>query len=378
MRAGNIKIFVDAHVFDKEFQGAQTFLRELYTRLLLDHPELDIYFGACDTENIRRLFPGLPPENILPYKKRRPGILRLVFDIPAYIKKYRFNFAHFQYTIPKRIAGCQYIVTLHDVLFNDFKKDFNFFFRISRNWLFGSSIRQAPIKTTVSAYSKQQICHYYGIPAAQVHVIPNGVNELLAQGYHSKQAAMEVIYQQFGIRNFILYVSRIEPRKNQLLLLKHFLKLRLYQKDIALVFIGKESMYIPALAEMIAQLDEQQKQSFYWLKQATQADLVAFYRACRLFVYPSKAEGFGIPPLEAAICQAPVLCSSATSMQDFGFFAPYTFDPANEEDFERQLSQMIAAPPADVFINKVAEQVKQRYNWQQSSQLFYQLLQVNQ
>jgi len=105
MAAKKIKLFVDAHSFDKEFQGAQTFIRELYTQLMADHPELDIYFGACDVANIQSIFPQLPAANILPYKKRKTGILRFISDIPAYIKQHQFDFAHFQYITPKKNRG---------------------------------------------------------------------------------------------------------------------------------------------------------------------------------------------------------------------------------------------------------------------------------
>ncbi|MFA6085054.1 glycosyltransferase family 4 protein [Mucilaginibacter sp.] len=377
MATNKIKIFVDAHVFDKEFQGAQTFIRELYTRLLADHPDLDIYFGASNTANISTIFPDLPKANILPYKKRGIGLLRFVFDIPALIKKHQFNFAHFQYVAPKNSPGCKYVVTMHDVLFNDFKQDFSYLYRISRNLLFGNSIKRAHIKTTVSVYSQQRICSYYNIPETDLHVIQNGVNDTLTQFHSSKKEAVEIVAQKFGVRNFILYTSRVEPRKNQLLLFNKYLKLELYKRGIALVFIGKESIKIPALTQLIKGLSDEQKKLFYWIKQVDQPDLAAFYRACRLFVYPSKAEGFGIPPLEAAICKAPVLCSSATAMQSFHFFEPYMFDPVNEKDLERKLSLMIHSPPSDSFTAKVAKQVQQQYNWEKSSNIFYNLIQSN-
>jgi glycosyltransferase involved in cell wall biosynthesis len=377
MAAERIKLFVDAHSFDKEFQGAQTFIRELYNRLLADYPNLDIYIGARNTDNIRKLFPNLPPENILPYKNRGVNVLRFVFDIPAYIKKYRFNFAHFQYISPKKIAGCQYIVTMHDMLFNDFRKDFPLLFSIPRNYLFGQSIKSADIKTTVSTYSKGRICNYYNIADNEVHIIPNGVNNSLMQHQSSKQEAEGMIAQKFGVENFILYTSRIEPRKNQLLLLKKYLRLKLYQKGIALVFIGKESIKTPGFRRLVNSLNTEQKKFFLWISQAEQADLAAFYRACRLFVYPSKAEGFGIPPLEAAICGAPVLCSSETAMKSFGFFNPYTFNPADDIDFEQKLLNMAQEPPDTLFTNQVAQQIEQQYNWQNSSNTFYNLLQAN-
>jgi glycosyltransferase involved in cell wall biosynthesis len=377
METERIKIFVDAHVFDKEFQGAQTFLRELYTQLMARHPELDIYFGARNTDNIKAIFPSLAVSNILRYSKRSSGIFRYLFDIPALIRKHKFQFAHFQYIVPRAISGCRYIVTLHDVLFNDFREDFGFIFRISRNYLFGRSLRQADIKTTVSAYSKQQICWHYGVPPTEVHVIHNGAMDESSGLENTKNDAKEFVRRKFGFSDFILCISRLEPRKNHALLLSKYLELDLYKRNISLVFVGKESAHVPALDKLIRRLDDNQRKHFHWLPQASQSDLKALYQACRLFVYPSKAEGFGIPPLEAATCYAPVLCSSATAMRDFSFFAPYTFDPSNETEFEQKLSQMLDTPPSDQFTGEVAKYVYKYYSWQNSSDLFYDLLQAN-
>jgi glycosyltransferase involved in cell wall biosynthesis len=78
---------------------------------------------------------------------------------------------------------------------------------------------------------------------------------------------------------------------------------------------------------LVKNLNPEQRKLFYWIEQVEQADLNNFYLASRLFVYPSKAEGFGIPPLEAAGFHCPVLCSNATAMKDFDFFEPHIFNP---------------------------------------------------
>jgi glycosyltransferase involved in cell wall biosynthesis len=365
MASKTIRLFVDAHSFDAGFQGTQTFIRELY-------PHLDIYWGVQNVDKIKSIFPSVKPENILPYKKRGASILRFVFDIPAYIKQYQFDYAHFQYLSPLPQAGCKYMVTTHDVLFNDFPAYFSFVYRVSRNFLFGRSIKKAAIKTTVSNYSKERIAHHYNIPANGIKVLANGVNQPQIAG----SEAREVIKTKFGIQNFILYVSRIEPRKNHALLLKKYLKLQLYNQGIPLVFIGDETIVVEALQAEIAKLTAQQKAMFYWFKQVEQNDLDAFYAVCKLFVYPSKAEGFGIPPLEAAVHQAPVLCSSVTAMGDFDFFEPHTFDPDNETDFELKLVAIISHPPSREALKTIAQTILGKYQWQQSAQLFNNLLSI--
>ncbi len=374
VQAKTIKLFVDAHSFDKEYQGTQTFIRELYGGLMSTHPELDIYWGTANAGRLRAALPLIKPENILPYKNNKGGVSRFLFDIPFYLKKYRFDFAHFQYLAPRQQGNCRYIVTLHDVLFNNFPADFSYTYRASRNFLFGKSIKNAAIKTTVSPYSRQCIADDYKIAADTIHVIPNGVSHTFNQFHQNKEEAAKTVKEKFGIENFILYVSRVEPRKNHALLLEKYIELDLYKQGIALVFIGIESMPVARLQNAIQGLNEDERALFFWLNDISQADLSAFYTACRLFVYPSKAEGFGIPPLEAAICGAPVLCSSATAMSSFTFFEPYTFDPENEEEFEQKLLNLVNNPPAAAFLNHVAGQVGEKYQWKQSGEIFYNLL----
>lgn len=369
MPENKIKIFVDAHCFDTCFQGTQTFIRELY-RPLLTIPDLDIYWGLQNANNLLQVFPEINPANILHYKKRVPEILRFVFDIPNLLKKHRFDYAHFQYLAPLKQPGCKYIVTTHDLLFNDFKTEFPFFYRWSRNILFKRSLKNAAIKTTVSEYSKSRIIEHFKIAAEEIELISNGVNVAVIL----KEEARQVIKKKYGIENFILYVSRIEPRKNHSLLLEKYLKLKLFEIGIQLVFIGSETIPVEALNGLIETLKTDQKKMFYHLNQVEQNDLDAFYAACSLFVYPSKAEGFGIPPLEAAINKVPVLCSSVTAMRDFDFFEPYFFDPENEEDFEMKLKGVISNPPSEKHLQIVSQQILEKYQWQNSSKKFYHLL----
>jgi glycosyltransferase involved in cell wall biosynthesis len=110
------------------------------------------------------------------------------------------------------------------------------------------------------------------------------------------------------------------------------------------------------------------------LEQVSGEHIEAFYKACRLFVYPSRAEGFGLPPLEAALCKVPVLCSKATAMSDYGFFEPYFFDPGNETFFREQLMAILHSPPNASELDRIATQVMEKYAWEKTAEQFYQLL----
>lgn len=368
------KLFVDCHSFDAEYQGVQTFLKEIYTIFLKKYGDVEIYFGTADVQNLKKSFPLAKEENIIRYKNSKPALLRYFFDIPVIIKKYGIVFAHFQYIIPKPNKNCRYIVTLHDVLFQDFSSDFSWLYRALRKYLFKKSFNNAAIKTTVSSYSKERIAFHYEVDENEIHLIPNGVNPDFSKNFKNKNDAIDLIKSKYGIENFVLYVSRIEPRKNHNMLLEAYLDLELHKKNISLVFIGKESIKVSRFTKLLSQISPSIRRNIHWLEQVSQEDLAAFYLACRVFVFPSKAEGFGLPPLEAAVCKVPVLCADATAMREFSFFDPYRFDPANQMEFRKKLEAIIHQQPDDAFLENIFEEVKQNYSWEKAAAKLYELI----
>ena len=366
-----IKIFVDAHCFDTEYQGTQTFLRGLYSELISKFPLLDIHFGAHNTERIKNEFPLLDQSRILKYRFRNK--LRLVSDIPYLLRKHQFEWAHFQNLAPTGNNNCRYIVTLHDVLFEDYKNYFPLIYRKIRRVLFKSSFKKASIKTTVSDYSRQRISFHYNIPENEIEILSNGVSQ--KRYFIHKKEAEEHIAVKFGITNFILCVSRIEPRKNHSLLIKIFEDLNLHYQKTHLVFIGKRSLVSNEYESRLRLLTPEHKKYIHWFEQVDDCDLEAFYNSCRFFVYPSMAEGFGIPPLEAAIHGTPVLCSSLTAMGSFNFFEPFTFDPCNYQEFRSKFKGLLEQIPSKNKLHSISQKILAQYNWEKSANKFYRLVQ---
>jgi glycosyltransferase involved in cell wall biosynthesis len=91
-------------------------------------------------------------------------------------------------------------------------------------------------------------------------------------------------------------------------------------------------------------------------------------------VYPSKAEGFGIPPLEAGAACVPVLCSHSTAMSDFHFFGDNLFDPKDDKVLKEKLISIITHPPDPSALKDISEKIKERYNWTTSAEKLYELL----
>ena len=369
----SIKLFADAHVFDSEFQGSRTFLREIYN-VLTQKEELEIYLGAYDIDNLKKNFSN--PENIHFIKyKSKSSVYRLLFDIPFILKKYKIDLAHFQYIVPLK-KQCEFIVTTHDVIFNEYPEEFNFFYRRMKNFLYKKGVTNADILTTVSVYSKKSIQKYFGIDEEKIHIIPNGVNEIFFQPYN-KQDSKNYIQKEYGFSKFILYVSRFESRKNHAFLLKVFVDLKLYNEGYHLVLLGAKTIATPEFDGILNDLPETIKSYIFINEDINDKNIIEFYRAAEIFVYPSKAEGFGIPPLEAAAAKVPVLCSNSSAMSDFVFFGDQLFNPFNYEELKTKLKEICESGVDNNNLFEIANTVRQQYSWEKSAELLYQVINKN-
>jgi len=365
-----IKIFVDAHTFDSEFQGSRTFIWEIH-HILAQKETLELYIGAYDTKGLAKYFPGIPTDHLIKFKSRS-SVMRLLFDIPAIIKKYRIQYAHFQYIVPL-YKNCRYIVTIHDVLFRDYPAEFSFFYRFFKTILYKAGAARADILTTDSSFSASSIQKYLGIKKEKIHLVPVAVHDKHFALY-DKIKAKEDFKSKYGFDKYILFVSRIEPRKNHAFLLRSFIELHLYRQGYHLVLLGHKSINTPAFNEIMDHLPEDIKPFIFIKSDVPDEELLLFYHAATVFVYPSKAEGFGIPPLEAAASQVPVICSNTSAMNDFSFFGKNHIDPSDYHLLKDALQNIIKDPPGEMELSDIAETIHQKYSWNRSAEHLYRLI----
>lgn len=366
----SIRLFADAHVFDKEYQGTRTFLKEIYSHLAYKN-DIQLYLRASDTEKLRAIFPTDANINFLSYKNSS-SFARLAYTIPSIIKKYKIDVAHFQYIIPP-IKLCRYLVTIHDVIFNEYPDEFSLQYRLLKKFLFKKAAQNADIVTTVSDYSKASIRKWL-IPGKQeIHVIPNGVSKRYFEQY-DRQRSRQLISEKYGLENIILYVSRLEPRKNHVGLLRAWLELKLYEQGYYLALLGHRSLNIPEFDELLNSLPPQIARFIFMSSTVDDNDLLEFYRAASVFVYPSKAEGFGICPLEAGALGIPVICSNTSAMKGYTFFGENHIDPFNQELLTDRLQKLLKSEPDRDHLMIISDIIRQNYSWEQSAEKLYHLL----
>jgi glycosyltransferase involved in cell wall biosynthesis len=361
-----IRLFVDSHVFDDSLQGSRTYIKGLYNELIKSDLNIEFYFGAFDIENLENEFGKHENVRYIKYHTRNKFI-RLAIDIPYNILKYRIDIAHFQYISPL-FKFSKEILTIHDVLFLDFPDLFPAGYRLRNKVLFRGSARKADYLLTVSEYSRQRISEHFGIKTEDIHIIPNGISD----DYFNYYRKLPDIKTKYGLNMYMLYVSRIEPRKNHVLLLKAFEELELWKKGYKLVLIGNKALASPLFESCFRQLPDIVSKSVLVIDGSYGDELKSFYRNCSLFIYPSLAEGFGIPPLEAVASQVPVLCANTTAMSDFSFLGNGLFNPQSISELKEKINLFLDDGKKD--FRSESEYVRTRYNWRNSASAFVKII----
>jgi glycosyltransferase involved in cell wall biosynthesis len=361
-----IKIFVDCHVFDEGFQGTRTYIQGLYIELIKLN-KYDIYLACCDVLNLKSIFGDQSNLTYLEYKSHNK-FYRLLIDIPRLIKKNKIDYAHFQYTVPP-IKCCKYIVSTHDVLFLDYPEYFPKTDSFIKKNLFKYSAKKSEILLTGSNFSKNRLEKHFNVKNVYVQVY--GVEDVFFEAYDNEKTKREVA-DKYGVCDYLIYISRHEPRKNHFLLLKSFVGLKLYENH-DLVFVGDITFRDSKFDELMESLGPEIRSKVKLLNKVEFKEMIRLLRGASLAIYPSKAEGFGLPPLESVAAQIPTICSNTTSMAEFDFFEDDFINPFDFEDIKSKIANKLENPDKKR-LKELADFIRQKYNWNASAVFFIKIL----
>lgn len=355
---GKPKVLVDGHVFDGPFQGTRTFLKGLYGAMA-SSDAIDVYMAAHDVANLEKEFGEHTPIRFVQLESNSSW-RRLGLEFPKLVRRYGFDYIHYQY-MDAPVKNCRTIITTHDVLFLDYPEDFPFLYRQKKH-LFALAARRADILTTVSTYSKGKIHQHFGIQENKIHVLKEGVECAFYENVDVDTSRNRILTSH-GFDRFLLYVGRIEPRKNHHSLLQAYIGLCLWKKGIRLVLIGAESIPNLHFNSLMENLPDHVRRFICHFSAMPFSEMKDFIAACEVFIYPSFAEGFGLPPLEAAAMKVETLLSNTSSMKEFGFFGDRFFDPENVDELQTKISSILSKEGRFLNMSQLSDEVKRVYNW---------------
>ena len=224
-------------------------------------------------------------------------------------------------------------------------------------WLIRRAAHEAAAIITGSQFSRDSILTTYGIPRERVAVIPNGVDH---RRFYPGADGAEIV-QARGLESdqYILSTGRLEPRKNYLNLLEAY---RLLGSSAPpLVCIGQRDFGYRKLLQL---LDEPELQGrVRVLEDVSDEELPALVRHAKIFVYPSYAEGFGMPPLESMASGTPVITSGTSSLPEVVGEAGIVIDPDLPESIAAAMRVLITDDESRDQLVKRGLERAQKFSW---------------
>jgi len=222
----------------------------------------------------------------------------------------------------------------------------------------------------VSQKTRDDCIKYLKIPPENITVIPNGFNDAF-QHLQNIEEVKKYIKTTYNLDDYILFAGRIEARKNLTTLIKAFYQLKKSGLNHKLAIIGGKGWKHEEVLHEIQRLNLQHEVIFPGY--VPDEDLVKFYNAADLFVYPSLYEGFGLPPLEAMASGIPVITSNTSSLPEVVDDAGIMVDPLDVEALTEAMFKVLGDKNLQ---RKLAEKGLSRskeFSWDKTAQKTWQV-----
>ena len=320
--------------------GIGTYLSHLLAGLGL-RPEYELSVVVRPEHETR--VSGLAPEaRILPVSARGYGFGEHV-KLPAALWRERLDLVHIPHYVVPHLLPKPIVVTVHDVI--------QLFYPPRRRtlqatlylrFMLRSALRRARRIITVSRSSRRDLVNLFGADPNQVDVVPNGVDERLAERPPSE--LLDDVKRRHGLRPpLVLVVANDKPHKNLDVVLRSFhLACRERSLPGQLVMVGGVGDDHP-LGRRARRLGLDGR--FRGLGRISQADLHALYHLSAVLLHPARYEGFGLPVLEAMRSGLPVITSNIGAMRDLGEGAARLVNPLDVSEIARALERVLVDDP---------------------------------
>jgi glycosyltransferase involved in cell wall biosynthesis len=337
--AGDLRIAIDAHSVGTGLGGNESYATNLIEALAeIDTVNDYTLFVTRRTavERFSNRWPNFSVRATLPHTP----LIRIPLTLSAELRRHPVDVLHVQFTAPP-LSPCPVVVSIHDLSFEHLPQTFKWRSRKQLRITVRRSARQAAQVIALSEHARRDLIATYGLPPEKVNVVP------LAAPAHfgpvTDEEEIQRVRQTYAIKgDYILSVGAIQPRKNLSRLVAAYARLRGVGprgKLPQLVLVGKCAWLYDDTLRTIKELEV--SDAVILTGYVPESDLPALYSGALCFVYPSYFEGFGLPPLEAMKCGAPVIVGNQTSLPEVVGDAGVLFDPFDVDDIAAKVDNVI-------------------------------------
>jgi len=358
------KIIINASYAGKKPTGIGVFTKEIVSNLIKMKP--DLFFLLCQRNFVDNY----------EYKKIISRYYSPEYGIKAHISRILWSqsILAFEYmrmggsllfsTLPESpIFINNKVVVVHDIIPAKFKQ--------TNMKYYYFTIVPMILKTSrhivfVSENTRREVFDYYKLKDIPNSVIYEGYNQSL---FYPIEKGF--IKKKYGFDRYFLYVGDMRPYKNLENAIRSFARAEL--KDVFFVIAGKkDKRYFPGIKKLIEDLNLGSKVIF--TDYIPKEELPHYYRDSIALFFPSKYEGFGLPPLEAMATGTPVITTSMTSIPEVCGNAALYVDPDNINEMASALKRLAMDASLRESYSRASLQRASQFGWEKAAEEYMDLL----
>lgn len=282
--------------------------------------------------------------------------------LPRRVRRRPFDLFHGLGSLSPAVRSCPFVLTIHDVIYRHYPKSVALPDRLFRRLVHPAVARRADRVIVPSRCSAQTAIEYLGVQEERIRIVPYGPgNEFQRVTDQGKIAAA---LAKYGVRApFIISVCRGYAHKNLSGMLRAMAHLRQHgHRDVQLVLVGERYRSGHEVDQLTKTLGLESAVVFTGF--ASHEDLSALYSAATVFAFPSLAEGFGLPLLEAMACGTPIVSSQASAMPEAVGEAGLLADAEDPEAFSSALAQVLDHGSLQSELRQKGLARAQQFSWQ--------------
>jgi glycosyltransferase involved in cell wall biosynthesis len=341
-----MKILVDGHMIGTKEGGNERYTWNLFKNLinlssakfkpyLLTNPKFD-----KDIKNTVKL-------------ENKNNLYRLLYDIPKKINQKKFDLIHSNYVSPL-IKNSKIVVTLHDLSFKKYPQFYNLKDKLIFKVLLPYSLKLADAVIVPSQFSRSQSLKYYPFLKNKVFVTYEAADDCFYK--INKQKARKKLKINSP---FILTLNANNPKKNINRVIQAFNQLNKRVPEYRLIVVGPKN-----------NIDQKNRNDpkIKFINHVSDSILNLLYNACRIFVYYSLYEGFGLPLLEALKANSIVIASDIPVHREVTKNKIVYADPQNPKNLFQKLYKLINNNEKAEQIRKKSYQLNKEYSWEKTAE----------
>lgn len=326
---------VNARFAAMRMTGAQRAAYETVSRLVHNGEDTNSYLLVSPKSDIEE---GLSI-SIERRGRVRQGHLWEQLDLPRIVRQTGKDAVLYSPMMSGPLAIKRQVLTVHDLFPIDHPEWFSHAYSLWYQWLIPRLLRRVAYVMVSSEYARQRVLDRYGLPEEKVVLCHLAQSERFKPVPDREVAEFRVRYAL--PKHYLLAIGSLQARKNLTALASAWRRTLARRQGVKLVIAGG-SAHKAVSSRLNAGAEALEDPTIYHIGYFPDEHLSLLYQGADAFAFPSLAEGFGLPVLEAMACGTPVICSAATAIPEVAGNAARLVPPLEVEAWVEAIDSVLS------------------------------------